>query len=177
MAEDIRPDDPGDSGLSNVHAALKLECAQQARNALYTSTTFFIWLRLLKWFRGGLWISAAIASTAAASTVLTKQPGLEILIAMLALLGVILPGIVKAMKLDETIEAYEAAAAAFKKAEGDLRRAAEGWGHKPYEEFEPEARAALVALEDARKPSLTPPEWCFRRAQRKVQSGDYDPDP
>jgi hypothetical protein len=29
-------------------------------------------------------------------------------------------------------------------------------------------------LEQARKASYTTPEWCFKRAQRKVKSGDYD---
>lgn len=177
MAEDIRTGDPGDGNLSAAHTALKVECSQQARNTVYTSTTFYIWLRWLKRIRGGIWIAAVISSAAAASTAISKQPGLEAAVAGLALLGVILPGVIKALKLDETIAAYEKTAAAFKKVEGSLRRAAEVWSHKPYAEFESEARKALTDLEAAQHSSLTPPEWCFRAAQRKVQSGDYDPDP
>lgn len=73
--------------------------------------------------------------------------------------------------------AYAAKAGAFKNAEGALRRAANVWSNKPYEEFEKDARQALAQLDEARKGSLTPPEWCFKAAQRKVKSGDYDPDP
>jgi hypothetical protein len=31
-------------------------------------------------------------------------------------------------------------------------------------------------MNEARKPSLTPPEWCFRWAQKKIKRGDYDND-
>ena len=98
------------------------------------------------------------------------------MVAGLALLGVILPGVIKAVRLDETISAYEAAAAHYKVVEGELRRAAVIWSNKPSVEFEQEARNALTSLDNARASSMTPPEWCFRAAQKKVKSGDYDPD-
>lgn len=123
------------------------------------------------------WILAVACASAAASTVLSGNEVLDALVAGLALLGVILPGALKAVKMDETINAYIQAAADFKVVEGALRRAADVWSHKPYEQFEQEARCALAALDKARENSLTPPEWCFRVAQKKVKSGDYDPDP
>lgn len=177
MAEDIRDCGAADGDLSQAHKALVRECREQSRNTLYTSTCFFIWLRWLKIIRAALWVIAAAAGAAAASTVLSRHENLEIVIAGLALLGVILPGVIKAVKLDETIDAYTEAAARFKNVEGDLRRAADIWSHKPWAEFEQDARSALAALDKARECALTPPEWCFKAAQRKVKSGDYDPDP
>lgn len=176
MAEDIRTGDTGNGGLSAAHEALKRECAEQSRNALYTSTTFYIWLRWLRRFRAAIWIAAVAASGAAASTALSKYLGLEVLVAGLALLGVILPGVIKALKIDDTISAYEDVVARYKIVEGALRRAANIWSHKPFAEFEVDARRALSDLDDARRTSLTPPEWCFRSAHKKVKSGDYDPD-
>jgi len=164
MAEDIRECGSGNGDLKAAHKALVQECREQSRNTLYTSTSFFIWLRWLKIIRAILWIAAAAAGAAAASTVLSQYENLELLIAALALLAVILPGVVKAVKLDETIDAYSDAAAKLKNVEGDLRRAAEVWSHKPWDEFEKEARAALASLDRAREPSLTPPEWCFKAA-------------
>ncbi len=38
------------------------------------------------------------------------------------------------------------------------------------------SRSIVKAMNEAPKPSLTPPEWCFRQAQKKVQRGDYDKD-
>lgn len=176
MAEDIRKYDPGTGDLTAAHAALVKECIEQARNTIYTSTTFFIWLRCLKVVRGVLWFLAVAAGAAAASTALNESGEYKLLVAALALLAVIIPGAIKALKLDETIIDYETAAAKFKNAEGTLRRAANVWSNKSFEQFEIEARQALEKLDSARNPSLTPPEWCFRQAQKKVQSGDYDPD-
>ncbi len=177
MAKDIRERSPGNGDLTEAHKALIKECREQSRNALYTSTSFFIWLRCLKIIRAALWIIAAACGAVAASTVLSRYENLELLIAGLALLGVILPGVMKAVKLDETIDAYNDAAPNFKNVQGVLRRAADIWSHKPWNEFEKEAREALATLDRARECALTPPEWCFKAAQRKVQSGDYDPDP
>ena len=176
MAENIRRDDPTTCDLVSAHAALILECTELSRNTLYTSTSFYIWLRWLKTFRASLWVLAVICASAAASTAISEKEGLEVVVAVLALLGVILPGAIKALKLDDTILEYETTAAKFKKAESDLRRAAKVWSHKEYDDFESEARLAFADLDKARERSLTPPEWCFRSAQKKVQSGDYDSD-
>lgn len=176
MAEDIRTGGPRDGDLTAAREALTNECREQSRNTLYTSTSFFIWLRYLKVARAVLWVLAAASGALAASTVLTAREGMEIVVAGLALLAVILPGAIQALNLDDAIEDYASRAGEFKNAEGALRRAAEVWSKKPFREFEKEARAALLQLDEARKGSLTPPEWCFRAAQRKVKSGDYDPD-
>lgn len=176
MAENIRNSDPRSGDLAAAHAALVNECRDQARNTLYTSTSFFIWLRALKVARAVLWVLAAASGAAAASTVLTSHGNMEVVIAGLALLAVILPGVTKALNLDDAIEAYAEKAGAFKNAEGALRRAANVWSNKPYDEFEKNAKSALSQLDEARMGSLTPPEWCFKSAQRKVKSGDYDPD-
>lgn len=177
MAGDLRGGDTAAGDLSKVHAALKRECLEQAGNTVYTFTTFYTWLRTLKWIRAALWLAGAASSVAAASTVLSGRPELDLVVAGLALLGAVLPAVIKAVKLDETIGAYERAAARFRSAEAHLRRAGNVWSLKPLADFEKEARAALVELDEARQLSLTPPEWCFNRAKKKVQAGDYDPDP
>ena len=176
MAEDIRNSDLRNGDLTAAHEALVKECREQARNTLYTSTSFFIWLRILKIVRAALWVLAAASGAAAASTVLSSREDMELVIAGLALLAVILPGATKALNLDDAIKVYSEKAGAFKNAEGALRRAANVWSNKPYDEFEKEAKSALSQLDGARSGSLTPPEWCFKAAQRKVKSGDYDPD-
>ena len=177
MAKDIRNGDPRSGDLTAARAALVKECREQARNALYASTSFFIWLRTLKIARAVLWVLAVASGAVAASTALSSRENLEVAIAGFALLAVILPGTIKALHLDDVIEAYSAKAGEFKNAEGALRRAANVWSNKAYKEFEQAARAALAQLDGARAGSLTPPEWCFRAAQRKVRTGDYDPDP
>lgn len=155
---------------------LKRECLEQSRNTLYTSTTFFIWLKYLRVIRGAIWFLAAVCGTAAASTVIADFAVPKLLTAGMTLAGVLLPAVIKALNLDETIDAYAEQAAHFKNVEGRLGRAGRVWSEKSEEEFEKEAREAFADLDKARLASLTPPDWCFRAAQKKVQNGNYDPD-
>lgn len=175
MAKDLRDDDPSGGGLI-MKDALISECAKEEENALYTSTNFFIWLRILKGVRATLWIGGAVGSIFAASHILRGVGDGKIVMAAFALAGVLLPGIAKAIKIDALIRDYAEAAAKFKNLQGEFRRARLVWSHKPLADFEEEARKLFKAMNDARKPSLTPPEWCFKLAQRKIKTGDYDHD-
>ncbi len=176
MAKDIRNDDPADCKLIAMKSALIDECAREEENALYTSTSFFIWLRFLKAIRAAIWVGGAIGSVVAASHILQGDGGAKLIMAAFALAGVLLPGIVKALKLDAAIRNYSEAAAKFKNLQGEFRRARLVWSNKPPGDFEDEARKLFKAMNDARKPSLTPPDFCFRLAQKKIKCGHYDHD-
>lgn len=173
MAEDFRDDDPAEGQLTAARDALIRECEREEENALYTSTTFFIWLRCLMAARVLLWVGGAAGSIIAASHILRGDAGLRIWIAAAALAGVLLPGIGRAMRLDAAIKNYGKSAGAFKILQGEFRRARLVWSHKPFLEFETEARKLFKAMNDARKPSLVPPECCFRLARWKIQKGHY----
>jgi hypothetical protein len=176
VAEDIRRDDPPDGDLTQAKAALVEECAREEENALYTSTNFFIWLRFLKALRTLLWVGAALGSALAASHILRGSPDMKLFMAAAALAGVLLPGIGRALRLDATIRDYTDAAGRFKNLQGEFRRVRLVWSNKPFEDFEADARKLFKAMNDARKPSFTPPEWCFRLARRKIQAGHYTHD-
>jgi hypothetical protein len=156
--------------------ALIAECAREEENCRYTAATFFIWLRILKGTRATLWVLGAVGSIVSAGSIIGGDQGVPIIMAGLALAGVLMPGLVKALRLDSTIKAYAASAGAFKNLEGEFRRLAKVWSHKPFPEFEAEARPAFKAIAAARKPSLTPPEFCFRLARAKIKRGDYTHD-
>ena len=150
------------------------ECAREGENCLYTSTSFLIWVRCLRWVRGTLWIGAVAASAVSASHILRGDPSYRILMAAAALAAVILPGIGQAVRIDATIRDYASAAAAFKNLQAEFRRAARVWSLKPYPEFELEARKLFLAMNEARQPSFAPPEFCFWLARRKIKRGHYD---
>src|SRR3546814_9705235 len=44
---------------------------------------------------------------------------------------------------------------------------------RPFEEFREEFNALMDRLEEARSTSVTPPERCFKSAQKKIKKGDY----
>jgi hypothetical protein len=50
------------------------------------------------------------------------------------------------------------------------------WSNKAQTDFEDEARKLFKAMNDARKPSLTPPDLFFKLAQRKIRAGHYNYD-
>lgn len=175
MAKDLRDVDPSGGGVI-MKDTLISECAKEEENALYTSTNFFIWLRILKGLRAALWVGGATGSILAASHIVRGADDGKNLMAAFALAGVLLPGIGKALKIDAMIRDYAEAAAKFKNLHGEFRRARLVWSHKPLADFEEEARKLFKAMNDARKPSLTPPEWCFKLAQRKIKAGHYDHD-
>ena len=176
MAENLRHDDPVSDGLNTARTALIAECEREEENCLYTSTTFFIWLRALKITRASLWFMGAAGSVLSAKSILGGDQKYPVVMAGLALAGVLLPGLIKAVRLDSAIKNYAGAAAQFKNLQGEFRRTAKVWSNKSFPEFEAEARKSIKAMNEARKPSLTPPEWCFRRAQKKVKRGNYAKD-
>lgn len=158
-------------------AALIAECHVEEHNCLYTSTIFFIWLRWLKTVRAFLWACGGICSIAAASHILRGDAEhFRIVGAGAALAGVALPALIRTLRLDRMIRNYSASAARFKNLQGEFRRLSLVWSHGDIQKFEQEARRTFAAMSEARKPSLTPPEICFRLARRKIKAGHYIPD-
>jgi hypothetical protein len=172
MAKDIRNNDPSDCNV--IVAPLVAECRNEEENCLYTSTSFYIWLRWLKGFRAALWVGAAVGSGLAASHILRGDPAFRVTMAFAALAGVLLPAVGRALHIDATIQDYTVAAGRFKNLQGEFRRAAQVWSLKSFPQFEDETRRLFKAMAEARKPSLTPPEIMFRLARRKIQKGHYN---
>jgi len=176
VAEDLRTDGSADGNLVAAKAALIAECAREEENALYTSTNFFIWLRFLRAARAALWVAAGLCSVVAASQLVQSNPGLKIWAAGAALAAVGLPGIGRALQIDAMIRDYANAAGVVKNLQGEFRRARLVWSNEPWPEFKAHAQKLLKAMNEARRPSLTAPEWCFRLAQRKIKAGHYTHD-
>lgn len=96
---------------------------------------------------------------------------------MLAFFARLLPTVYRALKFDDIVGLCAKQAAEFKNLQDRFRQCAKIFSLKPFAEFEAEFRSLMKRLEKARLPSYTPPAWCFNLAQKKVKSGDYDPDP
>jgi hypothetical protein len=177
VAEDIRNGNSDHSVVEARRQALISECQGEEENCLYTSTTFFIWLRWIKFFRGFLWAVGAIGSVVAASHILKDNSDqYRILIAGAALAGVVCPALIRTLHLDTSITDYASAAAQFKNLQAEFRRLSQIWSLKDYEDFERDAEKAFAALSEVRQRSLTPPEICFLLARKKVRKGHYTPD-
>ena len=173
MAETVRINDTARPNVGDLKEALIAECRNEGENCLYTSASFLIWLRYLKVTRAVLWVAGGAASIASASHIFMGSSDFKVTVGLLALGGVLMPGIVRAAQLDKAIQDYSESAARFTNLRAEFRRLAEVWSKNSLTEFEAEARKSFKSMNEARKPSLTPPEICFWLARRKIERGHY----
>ncbi len=148
------------------------ECKRLEESCLYTSTSFFIWLRVLRTLKL-LMVAASLVLGALASFKLLTDSGHTALVAVFALLAGLLPTIQEAIGLDGAIKETKELSGEFKNLQDLFRRAAGVSAHKPFAEFESDVNALTTRLEKARAASITPPEFIFWLARRKVRTGHY----
>ena len=155
---------------------LAQECKRQSENCLYTSTSFHIWLRFLRILKVLFVIVPLILGSLAGWKLLTTSDlqAVKLLTACSAFLAGLLPTIYAALKFDENLEQCRSLAGEFKNLQDRFRQAALISSKKTFAEFEQDVKPVLERLEKARSASFTAPEWCFRRAQKKIKSGDYE---
>lgn len=156
--------------------ALRDECRRQAESCLYTSTSLHIWLRSARRWRK-LFVTAPIVLGGIAGwTALQDQPEewARWVTALCGLGAGIFPAVFVALNMNMSIEEISRLAAEFSNLRDRFRVAAEFKSHGPPDEFEQVVEDLMDRLDAARAHSVTPPERCFKEAQRKIKSGHYD---
>lgn len=178
MAEDLRVRHLVATVAKTPTDALVEECLDLSSSCLYSAVNFYIWLKFLRAWRNVFIIVPLVLGSLATWTLLARATALwiQVFVAVCAFIGGLLPTVYRALKLDDNIDLCAKQAAEFKNLQDRFRQCATVSGLKPYEEFERDFAPLMKRLEKAREPSYTPPEWCFKRAQRKIKSGDYTPD-
>jgi hypothetical protein len=160
--------------MSDGTKALSDECQRQFENCLYTSITFTIWLRFLKSIRAICMVAPVIFGALATwKMVAQTSPTWG---AVFTLLATVIPPAYAASKTNAAIEEYTTAAGTFTNLRDRFRQAALISSQKPLGEFEAEVHPLLDRIEKARQRMLTPPEWCFKLARRKIKRSDYEHD-
>ena len=93
--------------------------------------------------------------------------------ATLALLAGLVPTIYAALKLDEHLPTAARLAGEYKNLEILFSDLGQLGPTKTFEQFEVEYKQAWDRLEKANAETYTAPEWCFRKARRKIKAGHY----
>lgn len=156
--------------MSDPTQALIDECCRQEENCSYTATSFIVWLRCLRWVRT-FCLSAPVVFGALATWKVLEQSSM--LAAVFTLLTTVIPPAYRSSRLDDAIKDYETKAGEFTNIRDRFRQAALVHSQKPYTEFEAITNELIARLEKARSSSLTPPQWCFKIAQRQIKAGHY----
>jgi hypothetical protein len=153
--------------------ALIDECKRQFENCRDTAVSFTIWLRFLRWVRMFCVVAPIVFGALATWQVLS---GFPVWAAVCTLLATVIPPVYRATRFDADIEAYQSLAGEFTNLRDRFRQAALISSKKSFAEFEADTKPFFARLEKARSRALTPPEWCFKRARRKIEAGDYTHD-
>jgi len=162
--------------MPSTKAELAKECKRQSENCLYTSTGLYSWLRVLSFIRFWFVVLPIICGSLASWKLLTASDleGVRILAAVAAFLAGVIPTIYTSLKLDQHLEQCRRLAGEYKSLQDRFRLAAVVTANGPLAELRAEVKPLLDRLDHAKTAGVTAPEWCFRRAQKKIKSGDYE---
>jgi hypothetical protein len=163
------------NSMDNNIKQLIQECKRQSESCLYTSTSLFIWLRTLRFLKVIFIVAPLILGSLAGGKLLlaVDAESVKAFSAICAFFAGLLPSIYAALKYDDRLKECVLLAAEFKNLQDRFRQATIVASEKPFSEFEAQFNDLMNKLELARKSSYTSPEWCFRRAQKKIKAGHY----
>ena len=150
------------------------ECHRQSETCCYTALTFTIWLRILRISKTFCTVAPVLCGGFATWKIIEQNS--QIWAATAALFATVIPPSYKASGTDSKIKAFETLAGEFTNLRDGFRQAALVMSHKPYSDFESGVKPYFNRLEKARQKALTPPEWCFKLARRKIKAGHYQHD-
>lgn len=150
------------------------ECKRQEESCLYTSTTFFGWLKFLRRWRFGFIVAPIILGAVATWSLLTKETGLEWVTGTCALLAGIVPAVYKALNFDVSLDVVATHAHQFKILQDRFRQAWRVTALSPADDFKKEFDDLLARMDAVRSSSLTAPDRFFKKAQKIINEGHYN---
>lgn len=173
MAEDIRGSNPGPRPVDDRRRAIIAECRRQEESCLYTSTTLYIWLRRVR-RQKQFFVAAPIVIGGFAGLSILQDWGLDWVMAVLAIIASLFPALADALKFETSVDEISRLAAEFKALQDRFRRTATITALGDLQAAEDALAELMDRMDIARSSSITPPEWAFEEAQRKITEGHYD---
>ncbi|HKS63111.1 MAG TPA: hypothetical protein VJT13_15520 [Xanthobacteraceae bacterium] len=172
MAEDIRPADSDPRVIERRRAAIIAECRRQEESCLYTSTTLYIWLRRVRLQRQ-VFVAAPILIGGIAGIAILKDLLPDWVMAVLAFVASLFPALADGLKIETSVDEITRLAADFKALQDRFRRTANITALSDLDTAEQTIAELMDRMDVARSSSITPPEWAFEEARRKIDSGHY----
>lgn len=149
------------------------ECKRQEESCLYTSTSFFEWLKSLRKWRVFFVVAPIILGALATWQLLIKETGYEWITATCALLAGIIPAVYKALNFDVSLDVIATHAHQFKILQDRFRQAWSVTALGSADNFKKEFNDLMARMDALRSSSLTTPERFFKNAQKKIMAGHY----
>lgn len=158
--------------MTDKARAIATEAKRQEESCLYTSTSLYLWLRLVR-VQNKVFIIAPIVLGALAGFSVLKDAFPAEVTATLALLASLFPALANGLKIQTNIDEIASNAAAFKSLQDRFRQLAEITVPSNAEQGESELKDLMDKMDLARAISITPPERYFEKARKKIEAGDY----
>lgn len=172
MAEDIRQQDSDLRVIEERRKAVIVECRRQEESCLWTSTTLFIWLRSVRRQRQ-FFVAAPIIIGGVAGLSVLKGWAPDWVIALLAFIASLFPALANALKFETRVEEIAKHAGDFKSLQDRFRQIATIVAPADLKDAETRLEDLTDRLDSARSKSITPPEWAFKAARKKIEAGHY----
>ena len=150
----------------DIKAEIIKESNRQQESCLYTSTSLYIWLRRKRLYENWLVIVPVVCGILASASLLNDN---KLLTGSLTILASISPAIYKALKLGEYIDSLSREASVYKNLQDEFRQIAQIHSNESIEVLKDVFNKAMDKMNKARETSITPPEWCFKKAQKKIK--------
>jgi hypothetical protein len=158
--------------IEQRRAAIVAECRRQEESCLYTSTTLYIWLRRVR-LQKQIFVAAPIIIGGLAGIAILKEWLPDWLMALLAFLASLFPALADGLKIETSVDEITRVAADFKALQDRFRRAANITVLSDIDTAEQALGELMDRMDVARSSSITPPEWAFEEARRKIDAGHY----
>ena len=157
-------------------AEMIAECKRQLENSLYTSTQLYICKRHLEYFKLFFAVVPIVCSAAIGIEIFAEGNiwWAKAIVTISAVVIAAFPSIYIALDLDKRIQSVRDSATEFKNLQDRFRIATNITSQKDIAEFEQEFQVLIADMHAAREKCITPPEYTFKWAQKKINAGDYD---
>jgi hypothetical protein len=120
-----------------------------------------------------VFVAAPIVLGGIAGIALLKNALPDWLMALLAFLASLFPALADGLKIETSVDEITRLAAEFKALQDRFRRAATITALSDVDAAEETVSELMDRMDLARSSSITPPEWAFKKAQRKIDAGHY----
>lgn len=172
MAEDFREPDSDPRLIERRRKTVIAECRRQEESCLWTSTTLYIWLRWVRRQRQ-FFVAAPIIIGGIAGLSVLKAWAPDWVIALLAFVASLFPALANALKFETRVEDIAKHAADFKNLQDRFRQVATIVAPADLRDAESRLESLMERMDAARVKSITPPEWAFKAARKKIEAGHY----
>ena len=155
--------------------ALREECMRQEESCRYTAASLYVWQKRARFWKVVFIVAPIILGGIAGSQILGyigedrgKAFGL-----FCGLLAGFFPAIYAGLDLGMHVKEIGRSAGEFTSLRDRFRQLANINSLEPFSEFKAAFEVLMDRKDAVRNSAPVAPEWCFRKAQKKIAKGDY----